>query len=355
MSTMQLHTEHWQYLNDTPVASGLLKQHIADFKVTEELGYTLSGDGEHIYVELEKTQLNTAYVAEQLASFCGLPLRQVTYAGRKDKYAVTRQWFGVHVPGKTEFNWDAFTLEGTRILQVQRHNKKLRTGQLKGNHFEITLRAVTDPDAVVNRLQQAARTGVPNYYGSQRFGVQRISEEGEVNRGGNLMLAERMLNGEVIKNRKKRSMALSALRSWLFNEMLSNRIARGCLHTITPGDVINLAGSNSIFVADEDIQPLSERLTRQDLSTTIPLWGKGDIGSAGDARIMELESAAAYPEVTAFLADQKLSMERRAAIIWPQRLECNQQGDTLIIRFFLPSGCFATTVLRECLLTTELA
>jgi len=355
VNSMQLNTQHWQYLNDKPVASGLLKQQVEDFKVTEELGYALSGEGEHIYIELEKTQLNTAFVAEQLASFCGLPLRQVTYAGRKDKYAVTRQWFGLHVPGKTEFNWDEFTLEGTRILQVQRHNKKLRTGQLKGNTFEITLRDVSDPEAVINRLQQAAQQGVPNYYGSQRFGIQRITESGEVNRGGNLLMAERMLNGEVIKNRNKRSMALSALRSWLFNEMLSARIAEGRLQAILPGDVINLTGSNSIFVADEETLALTERLDRQDLSTTVPLWGKGDIGSAGEARTAELKTAASYPEVTSFLADQKLSMERRAAIIWPQRLECSQQGDTLIIRFFLPSGCFATTVLRECLLTTELA
>lgn len=352
---MHLNTEHWQYLNTAPHTSGLLKQQAADFKVAEELGYALSGSGEHIYVELEKTNLNTAFVAEQLASFCGLHLRQVTYAGRKDKFAVTRQWFGLHVPGKTEFDWSGFTLEGTNIIQVQRHNKKLRTGQLKGNRFEITLREVTDPSAVISRLQHAAQAGVPNYFGSQRFGVQRISESGEVNRGGNLMMAERMLNGEVIKNRNKRSMALSALRSWLFNEMLSCRIKQGRLHTILPGDVINLTGSNSIFVADEDTQTLRERLGRQDLSTTVPLWGNGDIGSAGDARALEVDDAQAYPQVTDFLASQKLRMERRAAIIWPQQLECRQQGDTLIVRFFLPSGCFATTVLRECLIMTELA
>ena len=352
---MQLNTEHWHYFGTSPASQGLLKQQASDFKVTEDLGYALSGDGEHIFLELEKTNLNTAFVAEQLARFCRLPLRQVTYAGRKDKYAVTRQWFGLHVPGKASFNWDEFTLEGTRIIQVQRHNKKLRTGQLKGNTFEITLRAVTDTDAVIHRLHQAARSGVPNYYGSQRFGIQRVSENGEINRGGNLLMAERMLNGEVIKNRNKRSMALSALRSWLFNEMLSKRIAAGRLPIIEQGDVINLTGSNSIFVADDDLQRLSERLQERDLSTTVPLWGMGDIGSTGDARTWELSVAEAYPQITAFLADQKLKLERRAAIIWPQQLECQPQGDTLIVRFFLPSGCFATTVLRECLNTTELA
>lgn len=352
---MQLNTEHWQYLNEAPVATGILKQEAADFKVTEELGYSLSGDGEHIFIKLEKTNLNTAFVAEQLAAFCRLPLRQVTYAGRKDKYAVTRQWFGLHVPGKTEYDWQQFNLEGTRILQVCRHNKKLRTGQLKGNTFEITLREVNDPDSVIASLERSTRHGVPNYYGSQRFGIQRLSETGTVNRGGNLLMAERMLNGEVIKNRNKRSMALSALRSWLFNEMLSQRIGAGKLMSVLPGDVINLTGSNSIFVADAETAPLVTRLQQRDISTTIPLWGKGDLGSTGEALQLEMTFASAYPQVTDYLAGKSLSMERRAAIIWPQRLEWNQQGDTLIVKFFLPSGCFATTVLRECLRCVELA
>ncbi|GGF85180.1 tRNA pseudouridine(13) synthase TruD [Alteromonas lipolytica] len=352
---MQLTTDHWQYLHNPPVATGILKQHAADFRVTEELGYTLTGEGEHIFVEIEKTNLNTAFVAEALARFCQLPLRQVTYAGRKDKYAVTRQWFGIHVPGKSDYPWQEFALEGAAVLQTKRHNKKLRTGQLKGNLFEITLREVSNPDAVISKLEQAAITGVPNYYGSQRFGIQRIQENGEINRGGNLVMAERMLNGEVIKNRNKRSMALSALRSWLFNEMLSERIEQKRLFTILPGDVINLTGSNSIFVADDDVAALSSRLARQDLSTTIPLWGKGETGSTGQANQLEMALAADYAPVKTFLAGQKLTMERRAAIIWPQQLECHQQGDTLIVRFFLPSGCFATTVLRECLNTTELA
>ncbi|MDC8833099.1 tRNA pseudouridine(13) synthase TruD [Alteromonas gilva] len=350
-----LDTSEWQYLFGQPTSTGLLKQQLTDFKVREHLGYKLTGEGEHIYIELEKAGLNTAYVAEQLASFCKLPLRQVTYAGRKDKYAVTQQWFGIHLPGKAEFDWSGFTLAGTRILHTQRHNKKLRTGQLKGNTFTITLREVSDPEQVIERLHRAADEGVPNYFGSQRFGVQRISEQGETSRGGNLLLAERMLNGEVIKNRNKRSMALSALRSWLFNDMLSARISAGLLTTVNTGDVVNLSGSNSIFVAEEDCSELNRRLQERDLSTTVPLWGDGKLDSLGQALAFEQELAEQYSALTAYLASQRLTQDRRAAIIWPQQLECDRQGDTLIVSFFLPPGCFATSVLRECLNTIELA
>lgn len=351
---MDLGTEHWAYRYGKPTSTALFKQHPDDFQVNECLGYELTGDGEHIYLYVEKTNLNTAFVAEQLAKFCKLPLRQVTYAGRKDKYAVTRQWFGIHVPGKHAFDWSAFDLEGTRILEAKRHNKKLRTGQLQGNNFVITLRDVSAPEAIITRLTQIGNDGAPNYYGSQRFGVQRIQESGEVQRGGNLHMAERMINGEEIRNRNKRSMALSALRSWLFNEGISTRLQQDKLTTILPGDVINLSGSNSIFVADNSDSTLAQRLAEKDISTTLPLWGKGELGSHSAAEQLEQRIFAPYEKVTGYLASQGLKMERRAAIIWPGQLECQAQGDTLTIRFFLPPGCFATSILRECALITEL-
>lgn len=350
---MQLTTDHWQYTSSKPLGSAVFKQELSDFQVIESLGYSLTGNGEHIYVELEKTGLNTAFVAEQLAKYCQLPLRQVTYAGRKDKFAVTRQWFGIHLPGKENIDWQGFQLPGTNIVQAIRHNKKLRTGQLAGNRFVITLRNATHLEDITQRLDLAAKNGVANYYGSQRFGVQRLSTALELQQGGNLALAERMLNGETIKNRNKRSMALSALRSWLFNQMLSERIAQQKLFTILPGDVINLTGSNSIFVAEEDFTLLQNRLKRQDISTTVPLWGSGESSAKAQALAMESACVKNYSAITEFLSRQRLTFERRAAIIWPQHLECTCEGDTLIIQFFLPAGCFATSVLRECVNTVE--
>ena len=178
-----LNTDHWQYYYAKPVSTGIFKFQADDFQVVEDLGYSPCGEGEHQFVFVEKTNTNTAFVAEQLARFVNLPLRQITYAGRKDKYAVTQQWFGIHAPGKPDFDFSNFELEGVKVLKQVRHNKKLRTGQLKGNHFTITLRQVLHPEAIEARLQEIEKHGVPNYYGEQRFGVMRLNDMGEVQRG----------------------------------------------------------------------------------------------------------------------------------------------------------------------------
>ncbi len=135
--TMSLSISHWSRLYGDALGSATLKQEMHDFTVEEQLGFEPSGEGEHIFLWLEKTNLNTAFVAESLAKFSRLHLRDITYAGRKDKFALTRQWFGVHIANKKEPNWDEFELEGAKILQVARNDRKLRVGVLKGNKFQL--------------------------------------------------------------------------------------------------------------------------------------------------------------------------------------------------------------------------
>lgn len=343
-----LSSSNWRYAsNDNNRPSAILKQTPEDFRVTEELGYDTCGEGEHQYLWVEKKQANTAWVAEQLARYTGLPLRQVTYAGRKDKYAVTQQWFGLHAPGAANFDFSSFDCEGVKILGHHRHNKKLRTGQLQGNRFAIALRQVSDPERLVDNLKRAASEGVPNYFGEQRFGMVRLDDSGRRQEGGNLQLAEKMLNGEVIRNRNKRNMALSALRSWLFNEIVSQRIAQGKLDTLLPGDALMLNGSNSFFINDNS-DDLPARYTQQDLAPTAALWGKGTPPSLEEALALEMSVAQATPAVCDFLQDAGLKQERRPVKIWPRQLEWQHIGDTVRVEFSLPSGCYATTVLREC-------
>ncbi len=351
-----LNTDHWQYYYAKPVSTGIFKFQADDFQVVEDLGYSPCGEGEHQFVFVEKTNTNTAFVAEQLARFVNLPLRQITYAGRKDKYAVTQQWFGIHAPGKPDFDFSNFELEGVKVLKQVRHNKKLRTGQLKGNHFTITLRQVLHPEAIKARLQEIEKHGVPNYYGEQRFGVMRLNDMGEVQRGGNLVMAERMVNGESIRHRNKRSMALSALRSWLFNEMLSTRLEQNKFDTVIEGDALVLTGSNSFFInggatnTDEQ-QDAQRRFDAKDVCPSAPLWGKGALVTQANALALEQAVAEQNSEVIDFLSQCGLDQERRAIKIWPSQLEWQSKGDTFTISFALPSGCFATSVLRECVET----
>lgn len=344
-----LSTSNWRHANDdNSRPSGILKQEPEDFKVTEELGYAPCGEGEHQYLWVEKTLANTAWVAEQLAKYTGLPLRQVTYAGRKDKYAVTQQWFGIHAPGKADFDFSSFNCDGVKILSQHRHNKKLRTGQLRGNRFAITLKQVSDPESLIKNLNRAAVDGVPNYFGEQRFGTVRVDENGQRQEGGNLQLAEKMLNGEVIRNRNKRNMAISALRSWLFNEVISQRITNGQLNVLLAGDALMLNGSNSFFINDLS-DDLPARYAQQDLAPTAALWGKGKPPCLDDALALEMSVANTVPKVCNYLQDAGLKQERRPVKIWPQQLEWQHNGDTVKVEFSLPSGCYATTVLRECI------
>lgn len=336
--------DHWLYQYPKLNISGQFKSSAEDFQVTEILGYEPIGEGEHIYLWVRKTGLNTAYLAEQIAKFTQLPLRAVTYAGRKDKHAQTEQWFSVHLPGKGEFDWTQFNEPGAQILKSIRHNKKLRTGVLKGNRFNITLRQLNSTSGIDERLQQIKLSGVPNYYGSQRFGSTQHDP-----RGGNLVLAEKMMNGESIRNRNKRSMAISALRSWLFNEMLNSRLQNDCLNKPLPGDVMQLSGSNSFFCAELIDNNIIQRIAQRDIYLSAPLWGKGPLASQSEALQFEQNSAQQHITVTQTLEDLGLNQERRAINLFPNDLEWTWADDTLNLIFTLPAGTFATSVLRELL------
>lgn len=337
-----LNTQHWAHLQDKPAVRATFKQHLADFEVREQLGYEPCGDGEHIYLWVEKHNLNTAFLAEQLAKFSGLPLRNVTYAGRKDKHSISFQWFALHCPGKQEFDWPNFELAGATVHRAKRHNKKLRVGQLKGNQFKILLRNLSDVEGIEQRLQQIRQQGVPNYFGQQRFGDSRHHPQ-----GGNLALAEKMLAGEAIRNRNKRNLAISALRSWLFNQFIHHRLISG--HYLAPfsGEVFCLRGSNSFFSQAHIDKTILSRLQQQDIHPSAPLWGKGQLVSQADALSFEQNIAARYPQVCQLLENLGLKQERRPLRLFAQDLCWKIDGNHLHLEFFLPSGCFATSVLRE--------
>lgn len=334
--------DHWLHQYPKLNICGHFKATPADFQVTEDLGYEPTGEGEHIYLWVQKTGLNTAYLAEQIAKFTRLPLRAVTYAGRKDKHAQTEQWFSVHLPGKGEFDWAQFSEPGAKVLRSIRHNKKLRTGVLKGNQFNITLRQLSSTSGIEARLEQIKKSGVPNFFGSQRFGS-KIHDP----RGGNLVLAEKMLKGEEIRNRNKRSLAISALRSWLFNEMLNSRLQAGYLDRPMPGDVMQLAGSNSFFCAQNIDQSIEQRLAKRDIYLSAPLWGNGQLASQGQALQFELGETDKHQQVAQTLEELGLCQQRRAINLFPNDLEWRLADDTLNLTFSLPSGTFATSVLRE--------
>lgn len=225
-----------QYLHGKPLSTGKLKSQPEDFIVKEDLGFELDGEGEHVMVRVEKTGCNTLFVAEQLAKFAKISARSVSYAGLKDRNAVTEQWFCLQMPGKETPDFSLWQLDGCRVIATTRQKRKLRIGTLKGNQFELTIRDISVPEDVEARLQKVAEQGIPNYFGEQRFGRD----------GQNLTQALRWANQEItVRERNKRSFYLSAARSAMFNHVASERIENQTINQVLLGDALQLTGRGS--------------------------------------------------------------------------------------------------------------
>ena len=331
------------YLLGTPQQTGRLKAEFADFIVREELGYPLAGEGEFVAVKVRKTNANTLFVGEQLAKFVGISAKNMSYAGLKDRHAVTEQWFCLHLAGKETPDFSTFECEGIEILEVTRHNRKIRTRALEGNYFELLLRDVVETDELKQRLNQLQEIGFPNYFTEQRFGRD----------GHNLTQAQRWASGEIsVKDRKKRSFYLSAARSVVFKLVVSQRIADQQMQTVLLGDYLQLAGSNSFFeVKAEDLMQSQQRLDENDVLLTAPLIGENSLEQNGN----ECEKAivAQHENLINLMKKERMNAARRAILCKPQDLRWQFEPEGLRLTFFLNSGSYATGLVRELITLNE--
>ena len=325
------------YLQKTPPKqTALLKAECADFVVKEQLGYDMSGDGEFVALKVRKTDCNTLFVGEQLAKFAGISARNMSYAGLKDRKAVTEQWFSLQMPGQPTPDFSQFSLEGVEILDVTRHQRKIRIGSLQGNHFKILLRNAEETDELKERLDFLAKNGFPNYFTEQRFGRD----------GNNLTQALRWANGEIkVKDRNKRSFYLSAARSEIFNLIVAKRIELGLAQQVLNGDILQLNGSHSWFVVDEseDLAQLQQRLAQQDVLLTAPLIGEEE-KSAVD---FEHEIFAQHQALFDLMRQERMKAARRAILMQPQHFQWQFEPNGLRLQFALPAGSYATALIRE--------
>ncbi len=314
---------HWPRAYPSSGANATLKLLNEDFRVTERPLQPPAGEGEHLWLEVEKNGANTVFVAQQLALAAGAQDWEVGYAGLKDRHAVTRQWFSIHRPKGETPDLTLLQHPEFKVLSQSRHLKKLRPGDLQGNHFRIVLRDVAgDRDAVEANLQAVASQGVPNYFGAQRFGHD----------GGNVEQGRAMLAREIrVRHPKKKGLYLSAVRSFVFNEVLALRIQQGLWGQGLPGDVMDEAGH-----------------------ATGPLWGRGRVSTTDQAQALENSVAARHATLCDGLEHAGLDQQRRALVARPVDLSWDwPQADQLVLAFSLPAGTYATSVLDEILRTTE--
>ena len=294
-----------------------------DFQVEEILGFELAGEGEHIALLLEKCGHNTHWVAARLANYMGIQQSDVSYCGRKDRQAITTQWFSLYDAQRKPIDWSAFSEEGIKIIQCTRHNKKLRPGMHQYNRFSIRLRGVAgvdkqslsdeDKQQTLTEINYLFSQGVPNYFGPQRFG----------HNANNLSLANDWLVHNKAPPRKQRSIILSAARAYLFNRVLAHRVQGSNWRQPLAGDVI-----------EEGI-------------ITGPLWGRGRLATTVAAQTLEQTVLENYAAWCHQLEHMGLKQERRPLLLIPKDTHCQWQQDDLLLAFKLNAGEFATAILAE--------
>lgn len=320
-------------------ASAELKWIPEDFEVLEQLDISLDGEGEHLWLWLEKSGRNTVDVARELAALAGVAVRAVSWSGLKDRQALTRQWLSIQLPRRDDAeNWSG---EGWKVVSAGRHGRKLRIGTHRSNRFRLRLRRLAgDRDQVEQRLALLRECGVPNYFGEQRFGWQ----------GRNIDAARTWFSAGMPRiNRQRRSLLLSATRSYLFNQVLAGRVANGSWQQMLDGEVLILDGRNSVFHADHD-PLLPTRLAAGEVHATGPLCGVA-AGLCPTGETAQLERALLDSEqaLQAGLAAAGVEAARRSLRLLPRQLGWQWQDDDLVLDFALPAGCFATVLVRELL------
>ncbi|MBA1201355.1 tRNA pseudouridine(13) synthase TruD [Pseudomonas capeferrum] len=321
------------------LGSAVLKAVAEDFQVDEVLDIPLSGQGEHLWLWVEKRELNTEDAARRLARAAGVPARAISYAGLKDRQALTRQWFSLHLPGKADPDLSRAEDDSLRILKQVRHQRKLQRGAHSANGFTLRLTALAaDRRALDARLALMKQQGVPNYFGSQRFGYE----------GGNVHDAiDWAARRALPEQRNVRSRLLSAARSFLFNQVLAKRVEDGSWRLAQVGDLLAFTNSRSFFPAGES-ECSDPRLEILDLHPTGPLWGEGETPATGATARAEADIGNRHATLCEWLALAGMAQERRILRLPIGELTWHYpEPDILQLQFVLPAGCFATVVVRE--------
>jgi len=343
MRNPEFHLPDWARAHGSPLFQGQIKKTPDDFRVEEVLGFVPTGEGEHDFLRIEKTDSNTGWVARQLAAHAGVTARDIGYAGLKDRRAVTTQWFSVRRPAGDGTDWSTLQVNGVRLLEHTQHRRKLKTGAHAGNRFRIVVRGIPgDRGQVDERLAVMRASGVPNYFGPQRFG----------RHAHNLALAGEVFEGKRMK-RDRRSIAISAARSFIFNEVLSARVSGGSWSRLVSGEPANLDGSASIFVPTGEDDSLITRLQTLDIHPTGPLWGAGGTSVTGEIANLERTMADEHRMLASGLERLGARPARRALRLSVHDVDWSISGDRFEIGFHLGKGSFATTVLRELMTTID--
>ncbi len=335
---------------DVPGTGGVLKMRPEDFLVEEQPLYSPCGQGEHLYLYLEKRQRTTTDVIRRLAKLFNVRRSDIGYAGLKDKQAITRQHFSVRLPDKSQVDKAIERIEftGLKLLWFDWHTNKLRRGHLAGNRFVIYIRQV-EPTVVLRGkkvLDRLTQSGIPNFIGEQRFGYRQTNhllgkhllqenweamlammlgsadvydppamqearaayEQGDLSKALELWprtLHQERIVLELLRQHKtprqailgldpmQREFYLNALQSALFNAVLDERLRAGRLDRLEAGDLAWKHDNGAVFAVDaataEKENATEGRMLKLEVSPSGPMWGRGMTRT--DGQVLERELA----------------------------------------------------------------
>jgi tRNA pseudouridine13 synthase len=336
----------WPYATpDRPALGAAFKVRDEDFVVDEVPAYEPCGEGDHLYIRIEKQGVTTMRAVRDLARALGVKPRNVGFAGMKDARGVCRQW--ISVEHREPESVERLELPRIRVVEVARHRNKLRTGHLKGNRFALKLR-----DTETGRIEELRETlrrlvadGAPNYYGPQRFGA----------RGDNWEVGRALLDGdsELAAGLERRMLGLyvSAFQSYLFNQVVAARVEN--LGRLVKGDLAWKHENGAVFRVEDPVaeQPRADRF---EISPTGPMFGHKMTRPSGRAAEFEdglLEREGLTADELPRSGPLKCIGGRRPLRLKPEDASAStgsdEHGPFVELRFFLPAGGYATTLLRE--------
>lgn len=352
---MQNFDLNWYYPQGKSIAAVSWKNQLDDFHVVEELEMDWSNEGEYLWLQVTKKDMNTETLAKQLAKAARIPAEGVSWSGLKDKFGVTQQWFSLHLQSKINLErWKEILTEKQtawwQINDFKVHHRKLKVGTHLNNSFTILIKVLSDDKlkqnptrqflAIEERLNHVKESGFANYFGPQRFG----------NQLKNLTSAQNLFeNGKKIKNKHIRGLVLSAARSFLFNLQVNYRIQQSQFHQALDGDVFQINKSSSIF-SSKDLEDCQQRMDQQAIHPTAVLMGSGKALSQGESLQIENHIQSLYPLWVRRLKDFKLKLERRAIRALPQEMswEMDKEKSEITLRFTLGRGMYASSLLSSC-------
>lgn len=407
------------YVTKEKGIGGTIRNQYEDFYVEEIPEIIPDGEGPNIWIWIEKIGRTTLDVLLDISRDLHIDRKRMGFAGMKDKKAITRQWICIANMDLDSQMKEILSLKDdiykTKFLKVTRGRKKLRLGQLKGNKFKILIRDVDDVENSLiranNILKELEITGVPNYFGWQRFGKPRTNthlvgkaliennleeavriyignpskeehndnqnarkayDDGDFEKSLELMAKgmryEKMMIKEIIKDYKKgklnentykkalyalpkplQRMFVHAYQSYLFNEAVSERVAMG-INKYIEGDII--VNNEEKILRDKSPEEYQKLIDNFQADPTSPLYGT-KVPFAED-KVGEMEKKILKRhnlEKKDFECFKMPRLEshglRRSMRFKVWDTQANLTDEGILTEFSINKGSYATAVLRE--------